>query len=179
MLGFLLAMCLPESYSMLCTVITNADMSTITSKWVVDRIIGEEKQRLRNFRGTAAAFYAKAGKGKQVTPSWLWQLEVCSLQKEGPQEVRMPQTEEGEGRARGSYQDSLLFKASSEERQCTWGRGDWSKGWAGILLGWRRQGEGQDAQLFVGRQENSLGTVRTISQVLYTNTGWSVHTSLG
>ena len=54
---------------MLCTVITNADMSTITSKWVVDRIIGEEKQRLRNFRGTAAAFYAKAGKGKQVTPS--------------------------------------------------------------------------------------------------------------
>jgi len=29
------------------------------------------------------------------------------------------------------------------------------------------------------RQENSLGTVCTISQVLYTNTGWSVHTSLG
>ena len=30
-----------------------------------------------------------------------------------------------------------------------------------------------------GRQENSLGTVRSISQVLYTNTGWSVHTCLG
>jgi len=30
-----------------------------------------------------------------------------------------------------------------------------------------------------GRQENSLGTVHTISQVLYTNTGWSVHTCLG
>ena len=27
-----------------------------------------------------------------------------------------------------------------------------------------------------GRQENSLRTVRSISQVLYTNTGWSVHT---
>ena len=26
-----------------------------------------------------------------------------------------------------------------------------------------------------GRQENSLRTVRSISQVLYTNTGWSVH----
>ena len=30
-----------------------------------------------------------------------------------------------------------------------------------------------------GRQENSLGTVRTILQVLYTNTGWSVRTCLG
>ena len=30
-----------------------------------------------------------------------------------------------------------------------------------------------------GRQENSLGTVRSISQVLYTNTGWSVRTCLG
>ena len=30
-----------------------------------------------------------------------------------------------------------------------------------------------------GRQENSLRTVRSISQVLYTNTGWSVHTYLG
>ena len=30
-----------------------------------------------------------------------------------------------------------------------------------------------------GRQENSLRTVCSISQVLYTNTGWSVHTSLG
>jgi len=64
MLGFLLAMCLPESYLMLHTIITNADTSTITSKWVVDRIIREEKQCLRNFGGTAAAFYAKAGKGK-------------------------------------------------------------------------------------------------------------------
>jgi len=30
-----------------------------------------------------------------------------------------------------------------------------------------------------GRQENSLRTVRSILQVLYTNTGWSVHTCLG
>jgi len=30
-----------------------------------------------------------------------------------------------------------------------------------------------------GRQENSLRTVRSISQVLYTNTGWSVHICLG
>ena len=30
-----------------------------------------------------------------------------------------------------------------------------------------------------GRQENSLGTVHSISQVLYTNTGWSVRTCLG
>ena len=30
-----------------------------------------------------------------------------------------------------------------------------------------------------GRQENSLGTVCSISQVLYTNTGWSVRTCLG
>jgi len=30
-----------------------------------------------------------------------------------------------------------------------------------------------------GRQENSLRTVCSISQVLYTNTGWSVHTCLG
>ena len=30
-----------------------------------------------------------------------------------------------------------------------------------------------------GRQENSLRTVRSISQVLYTNTGWSVYTYLG
>jgi len=29
------------------------------------------------------------------------------------------------------------------------------------------------------RQENSLRTVHSISQVLYTNTGWSVHTCLG
>jgi len=30
-----------------------------------------------------------------------------------------------------------------------------------------------------GRQENSLRTVRSILQVLYTNTGWSVRTCLG
>jgi len=30
-----------------------------------------------------------------------------------------------------------------------------------------------------GRQENSLRTVRSILQVLYTNTGWSVHICLG
>jgi len=30
-----------------------------------------------------------------------------------------------------------------------------------------------------GRQENSLRTVCSILQVLYTNTGWSVHTCLG
>jgi len=30
-----------------------------------------------------------------------------------------------------------------------------------------------------GRQENSLRTVRSISQVLYTNTGWSVRICLG
>jgi len=30
-----------------------------------------------------------------------------------------------------------------------------------------------------GRQENSLRTVRSILQVLYTNTGWSVYTCLG
>ena len=30
-----------------------------------------------------------------------------------------------------------------------------------------------------GRQENSLRTVRSISQDLYINTGWSVHTCLG
>jgi len=35
------------------------------------------------------------------------------------------------------------------------------------------------AQLWEGRQENSLRTVCSISQVLYTNTGWSVHTYLG
>ena len=29
------------------------------------------------------------------------------------------------------------------------------------------------------RQENSLRTVHSISQDLYTNTGWSVHTCLG
>ena len=29
------------------------------------------------------------------------------------------------------------------------------------------------------RQENSLRTVRSISQVLYTNIGWSVHICLG
>jgi len=30
-----------------------------------------------------------------------------------------------------------------------------------------------------GRQENSLRTVRYNSEVLYTNTGWSVHSPLG
>jgi len=30
-----------------------------------------------------------------------------------------------------------------------------------------------------GRQENSLGTVRYNSEVLYTNTGWSVRSPLG
>jgi hypothetical protein len=30
-----------------------------------------------------------------------------------------------------------------------------------------------------GRQENSLGTIRYNSQVLYTNTGWSVRSTLG
>jgi len=30
-----------------------------------------------------------------------------------------------------------------------------------------------------GRQENSLRTVCSISYILYTNTGWSVHTCLG
>jgi len=30
-----------------------------------------------------------------------------------------------------------------------------------------------------GRQKNSLRTVCSISQVLYTNTGWSVHICLG
>jgi len=43
----------------------------------------------------------------------------------------------------------------------------------------QREAELVRAQLWEGRQENSLRTVRSISQVLYTNTGWSVRTCLG
>ena len=52
----------------------------------------------------------------------------------------------------------------TEERECEAGEGE-DKG----ELELRFQG-GDDG----GRQENSLGTVRYNSEVLYTNTGWSV-----
>jgi len=64
LLTFLLAIRLPDSYAMLRTIITNSDASKITSQWVADRIIGEERHHLNNFEGNEAAFYAKAGKGK-------------------------------------------------------------------------------------------------------------------
>ncbi len=35
--------------------------------------------------------------------------------------------------------------------------------------------DGLNGGLVGGRQENSLGTILLNSQVLYTNTGWSVH----
>ena len=40
LLAFLLAIHLPNSYAMLRTIITNLEAANITSKWVVDRIIG-------------------------------------------------------------------------------------------------------------------------------------------
>jgi len=45
--------------------------------------------------------------------------------------------------------------------------------WAGV-----RRGRRLERLQCGGRQENSLGTIRSISQSLYTNTGWSVR-SLG
>jgi len=83
LLAFLLAMRLPESYSMLRTVLTNSDASTITSRWVADRIIGEEQHRLRNFEGTAAAFYAKASKGKGKSPQADTDLKCSHCKKKG------------------------------------------------------------------------------------------------
>jgi len=83
LLVFLLSMHLPESYLMLCTVLTNSDASTITSRWVVDRIIREEQHHLRNFKGTAAAFYTKAGKGKRRSPQADTDLKCSHCKKKG------------------------------------------------------------------------------------------------
>jgi len=83
LLAFLLAIRLPDSYAMLRTVITNSEATNITSKWVVDRIIGEECHRLNNFEGNAAAFYAKAGKGKGKSPQADTDLKCSHCKKKG------------------------------------------------------------------------------------------------
>ena len=53
----------------------------------------------------------------------------------------------------------------TEERECEAGKGE-DKG--ELELGFQCGDDG-------GRQENSLGTVCYNSEVLYTSTGWSVH----
>jgi len=83
LLAFLLAICLPDSYAMLCTIITNSEATNITSKWVADRIIGEERHRLNNFKGNAVAFYAKAGKGKGKSPQANTDLKCSHCKKKG------------------------------------------------------------------------------------------------
>jgi len=87
LLAFLLAIRLPDSYTMLCTVITNSDASNITSRWVADRIIGEERHRLNDFKGNESAFYAKAGKGKgktlQITQGKGEDLKCAHCKKKG------------------------------------------------------------------------------------------------
>ena len=83
LLAFLLAIRLPDSYAMLRTVITNSEAANITSKWVADRIIGEERHRLNNFEGNAAAFYAKAGKGKGKSPQADTDLKCSHCKKKG------------------------------------------------------------------------------------------------
>jgi len=87
LLAFLLAIQLPDSYAMLCTIITNSDTSKITSRWVADRIIGEERHCLNNFEGNEAAFYTKAGKGKgkllQITQGKGEDLKCAHCKKKG------------------------------------------------------------------------------------------------
>jgi len=76
---------------MLRTVITNSDTSNITSPWVADRIIGEERYRLNNSEGNESAFYAKAGKGKgkmlQITQGKGEDLKCAHCKKKGHKKV--------------------------------------------------------------------------------------------
>jgi len=83
LLAFLLTICLPDSCAMLRTIITNLEAANITSKWVADRIIGEERHRLNNFKGNAMAFYAKAGKGKGKSPQANTDLKCSHCKKKG------------------------------------------------------------------------------------------------
>jgi len=86
LLAFLLAIHLPDSYTMLHTVITNSEAANITSKWVVDQIIREERHHLNNFEGNAVAFYAKAGKagkGKGKSPQADTDLKCSHCKKKG------------------------------------------------------------------------------------------------
>ena len=83
LLAFLLAICLPDSYAMLHTVITNSEAANITSKWVADQIIREEHHCLNNFEGNATAFYAKAGKGKGKSPQADTDLKCSYCKKKG------------------------------------------------------------------------------------------------
>jgi len=50
---------------------------------VADRIIREEQHRLRNFEGTTAAFYTKAGKGKGRSPQADTDLKCSHCKKKG------------------------------------------------------------------------------------------------
>jgi len=68
---------------MLRTIITNSEATNITSKWVVDRIIGEECHCLNNFKGNATAFYTKAGKGKGKSPQANTNLKCSHCKKKG------------------------------------------------------------------------------------------------
>jgi hypothetical protein len=60
MLAYLIALRLPDSYSMLRTVLTTSDPTKITSKWVADQVIAEEHHRIVQSGGTATAFFSKA-----------------------------------------------------------------------------------------------------------------------
>jgi len=83
LLAFLLAIHLPDSYAMLHTIITNLEATNITSKWVADQIIGEERHRLNNFEGNTVAFYTKAGKGKGKSPQADTDLKCSHCKKKG------------------------------------------------------------------------------------------------
>ena len=65
-LAYLVALRLPESYSMLRTILTSSDSTKISSKWVADQVIAEERYRITQSGGTASAFFAKAKATKKA-----------------------------------------------------------------------------------------------------------------
>jgi len=63
-LAYLLALRLPESYSILRTALTRSSFTKISSNWVADQVIAEEHYRVAQSGGNATTFFAKAKKDK-------------------------------------------------------------------------------------------------------------------
>ena len=103
-LAYNIAIHLPPSYSTLRTILTSTDSSKISSKYVVDQVVAEERHRITQSGGAASTYFAKVNKGKSAQGNGNRDTKCSHCKKKGHKkaECRKLKREKEEAAAKAS-----------------------------------------------------------------------------
>jgi len=115
LLAFLIVLCLPDSYTMLKTVLSSLDSTKATSKGMTSQILAEECRHIHLLGGNVVAFYMKAKKGNKHQHPERNKKKCSHCKKKGHKksECRKLQKEKEEEATKASNAKPLTYSTNS------------------------------------------------------------------